>query len=273
MLPTVLYTGKLALSSAHVDEVSYPRKEPNISTRRTMTPSPFPVTSWKKGLNHGARHGAYEGNECIVKQKRCCKKLANRSMEDINPFLRDGTKMTITESICIKNGWTEEQIIQYDKLPWKTTPTLQNQKERARNEQKIVYSRWIKNVIKDQSINDLFSLKQNFFLIVKKNCMMNMWKRLHQETHPFILDNDQDNEDTNNLKGLKNIIIKSMPKQDGRLTFRNHRETCRGIQHIRPLQISGENWTSWRSSPWTEQFFQSFFRLLESEFPGNRRRV
>ena len=37
-------TGKSALCTAHVEEVSYPRKGPNCSTRRTMTPYIFAVT-------------------------------------------------------------------------------------------------------------------------------------------------------------------------------------------------------------------------------------
>ena len=43
------------------------------------------------------------------------------------------------------------------------------------------------------------------------------------------------------MKDLKNTIIKSMPKQDGEPVLRSHGETCRGIQHIRPRQISGSN--------------------------------
>ena len=35
--------------------------------------------------------------------------------------------------------------------------------------------------------------------------------------------------------------MKSMPKQDGEPILRSHGETCRGIQHIRPRQISGSN--------------------------------
>ena len=46
--PTVPYTGKLALCSAHVEDVSNPPKGPNSSTRRTMTPCQFPVTSSKR---------------------------------------------------------------------------------------------------------------------------------------------------------------------------------------------------------------------------------
>ena len=56
----------------------------------------------------------------------------------------------------------------------------------------------MKKVLKDQRINDLISLKQ---------------KREMKRLHPFILYDEQDNQDTNNSKDLKNIIIKSMPKQ------------------------------------------------------------
>ena len=68
---------------------------------------------------------------------------------------------------------------------------------------------------------------------------MNMCQRLQKEIHRFILYNGQDNEETNNSKDLKNTIIKSILEQDGSPTLRSHRETCRGIQNVRPRQISG----------------------------------
>ena len=68
-----------------------------------------------------------------------------------------------------------------------------------------------------------------------------MWKKLQKETHPFVLFKGQDSEGATNLKDLKNIIIKSMPEQDGEPILRSHWETCRGIQHIRPRQISWSN--------------------------------
>ena len=37
------------------------------------------------------------------------------------------------------------------------------------------------------------------------------------------------------------MMIKSMPKQDGGPILRSHRETCRGIHHIRPRQLSGSS--------------------------------
>ena len=67
--------------------------------------------------------------------------------------------------------------------------------------------------------------------------MMNMCKRLQEEIHRFILFNGQDNEETNNSKDMKNIIIKSILEQTGGLVLRSHRETC-GIQHLRLHQLN-----------------------------------
>ena len=78
--PTVPYTGKLALCSAHVEDVSNPRKGPNSSTRRTMKPYQFPVTSSKKTESIVLNMELPKGNECTLKQRRCCRKLANPSM-------------------------------------------------------------------------------------------------------------------------------------------------------------------------------------------------
>ena len=37
-------------------------------------------------------------------QGKCCRKLVNPSMEDTNPHLRDGTKTTNTEVLCLSSG-------------------------------------------------------------------------------------------------------------------------------------------------------------------------
>ena len=45
-----------------------------------------------------------KGYECTVKQRRCCKELANPNMEDINPYLSDGTTITTAEILCHSSG-------------------------------------------------------------------------------------------------------------------------------------------------------------------------
>ena len=69
--------GKLALCTAHVEEVSYPRKEANSSTRRTMTHFLFSVTSSKRASSM-LNMELPKGNACTIKLKRCCRKLANQ---------------------------------------------------------------------------------------------------------------------------------------------------------------------------------------------------
>ena len=71
-------------------------------------------------------------------------------------------------------------------------------------------------MFKDRWINDLISWKQNEKW---KDCMVNFRKRLQEGNTPFILHNDQDSDGANNLKDLKNIIIKSMPVRMEDLSF------------------------------------------------------
>ena len=104
-------------------------------------------------------------------------------------------------------------------------------------------------------------MNQRFDFVEAKREM----KRLHDEhlketsegNTPFFLYNDQNKEETNNSKDLNNMIVKSMRKQDGGPILRSHKETCRGIQHLRLHQLNGKqhddwksnkNWNSWRSS-------------------------
>ena len=58
-----------------------------------------------------------------------------------------------------------------------------------------------------------------------------------------MLYNKQDSEGATNLKDLKKVIIKSMPKRDGEPILRSHGETRRGIHLIRHRQLSGSNTT------------------------------
>ena len=275
-----LIFGKLALCIVHVEMSNTLRKAPKRWTRKTSTPLSIPSYVIKKNLLRGAKHGASEPN-VLQSQGDVAESSPTQASWRQNHFGRWHNDDKYHESLS-KIGWTEEQIIQYDELAL-ITPILQ-QEGKEIEMRKVEYSSWIKNVLKDQWINDMISLKQN----EKWNdWMMNMWKRLQKEYHPLILYNHQDNEDTNNLKDLKNVTIKSMPKQDGRPVLRSHRETCRGIQHIRPRQLSENSTTignrtkvgilgdlhpGLNSSDFLVQR-DVFFRLPESEFPGNRRRV
>ena len=97
--------------------------------------------------------------------------------------------------------------------------------------------------------------------------------------------NEQDNEETNNSKDLKNMKIKSILEEDGGLP-RSHGETCCGIKHIRPCQISGSNTMigsattvgilgdphpGLNSCDFSVQ--RCFFACWKFEFPGSRRKV
>ena len=204
-----------------------------------MTLYQFQVASCKRTSPVVPNMELPNGNECTTKPRRCCRTLANPSMVGTKPFWKDGTRITNTTSPWQTLGGLKSRLFSMTNLHWKITPKVQ----RVRKEielRKVGFSSWIKKVLKDQWIKDVISLKQNEKW---KDCMMNMRKRFQKEIHPFILFNDQDSEDTNNVKGLKNIIFMSMPKQDGGLALRNHRATCRRIQHICPRQLSGNSTT------------------------------
>ena len=127
-----------------------------------------------------------------------------------------------------KIGWTGQHIIQYDEPALEGSLLYYNKRERHHNEKS---SQGPTNQRPD-------------FVEAKREM-----KRLHdehvQETsegntpiHPVQRSRQRR---SHQFERLENIIIKSMPKQDGEPILRSHAETCRGIQHIRPRQISGSN--------------------------------
>ena len=126
----MLYTGKLALYTARVEEVSNPRKGPNSSTRRTMTPHQFPVTSSNRTSPMVLNMELPTGSECAIKQRRCCRKLANPSMVVPKPSRKDGTRVTITESLC--QILDERANYPVRQLHWKTTPKLHHRRKESR---------------------------------------------------------------------------------------------------------------------------------------------
>ena len=80
------------------------RKLTTSWTRRPKTPYQFPVTSSKRTSPMVPNRELPSGNECTTKPKICCGKLANPSMVGTKPSWKDGTRMTITASICLKLG-------------------------------------------------------------------------------------------------------------------------------------------------------------------------
>ena len=156
-----------------------------------------------------------------------------------------------------KIGWTEEQIIQYDELAL-ITPILQ-QEGKEIEMRKVEYSSWIKNVLKDQWINDMISLKQN----EKWNdWMMNMWKRLQKEippTHPVQPSRQRRHQQFEGLEECNYQVDaqtgwKTCPsKSQGNLS-RNPTHSSSSTQREQHDDWqSNKSWNSWRSSSWTEQ--------------------
>ena len=154
------YIGKLALCTAHVEEVQNPRKELGSWTRTTTTPHQFQVTSSKVTSPMVPNMELPNGNECTTKPRRCCRKLVNPGMVVAKPFWKDGTMMINSASLCQNLAGLKNKLLSMKHLHWKTTRILQREKKELET-RKIGYSRWIKKVFKDLWTNVLMSFKQN----------------------------------------------------------------------------------------------------------------
>ena len=95
-------------------------------TRTTTKSYQFPTTSSKRTPLVVQHMDVLSGNERTSRLRKCCKMLSStQALEDINPFLRDGTKTTNTESLCDSSGGPRRKLLNMTRLPWKTTPMLQ----------------------------------------------------------------------------------------------------------------------------------------------------
>ena len=81
-----------------------------------MTPYQFPVTSSKRTSPMVLHMELPNGNESFAKPKTCCRKLVNRSMVGIKPFLERWHKYDKYRKSLSDVGLTEEQVIQFDEL-------------------------------------------------------------------------------------------------------------------------------------------------------------
>ena len=121
----------------------------------------------KKGLNSSMVRNMElpKGNECTIKHRRCCKKLANPNKEDINPYLSDGTTITITEILCHSSGGPRSTSSR------KITHTCHSKGQSSQREKLGTLVEWRR--IEESTSWFCWSKTKNF-----KDFMMNMWKKL-----------------------------------------------------------------------------------------------
>ena len=114
--PIAIYTGSSALFIALVEDVSNRRKELRRSTRTTTTSYQFLAMLSKRITVAVPNMDLLSDSECTTRPRICCKKLVNPSMDDTIPYSKDGIVTPNIESVLSDIGWTEEQIIEYDKI-------------------------------------------------------------------------------------------------------------------------------------------------------------
>ena len=76
-----------------------PRGGPTEFDQNTNAVSSIPGYVIKKKSSRGAKHGPSERQRCTTRLEICCKKLVKHNMEDIHPYLSDGTITTITQVV------------------------------------------------------------------------------------------------------------------------------------------------------------------------------
>ena len=200
-------------------------------------------------------------------------------MVGTKPFWKDGTMMTNHRESLSKVGWTEEQIIQYDELALEDHSDIATRGERDRIEKS-----WALKFNKEGAQGPTNQRPD----LVEANREM---KRLHDEhvketsegntpIHPVQRSRQPRHQQ---FEGLEYIY--QVDAQTRGPILRSRRETCRGIQHIRPRQLSGNSTTIGNRTevgilgdPHPGLNSSDFFfvqrclsRLPEIEFPGNRR--
>ena len=162
-------------------------KYQKIWTRRTSTPCQFQVTSSKRSYSVVPNMELPSGNDCTTKPRTCCRKLANPSMVGTKPFWKDGTTALEDHSYIATRGARDRNEKSWVlKLNKEGAQGPMNQRPdfvEARREMKRLHDEHVKET--SEGITPI-----------------HLVQRLRQRR-------------ATNLKDLNNIIIKSMPKQDG----------------------------------------------------------
>ena len=194
-----------------------------------------------------------KGNDCPITQRRCCSKFANPSMEDTNPYLRDGTKITITESLCQKLDGLKSTPSNTTNLHWKTLYIV-TPKEIARNEKKWVLS------LNKEGVQRPVNQRPDFAEAKQK------LKRLHDDVKETSEENTpiQPTQRTRQRRDQQFEGLEEYDYQVDRQTgWRTYPSKSRGnLWHPTSSSSStqweqhddwSKSWNSWRPSSWTER--------------------
>ena len=187
----------------------------NASGRRPAACAATPVTFSGKSLKRAPTMvqnvDLSNGKEYIKKQEKCCRKTRQCKHGGHNTILERWHKDDEYRKSLSKNGWTEEQIVQYDKLALEDHSYVAIKEERIRNRKG-----WVLKLYKEAAQGpmnqrlDFADAKREFKRLHDEHA-----KETYREIRPFLLNNKQDSEEINNSKDLKNMIIKLILARDG----------------------------------------------------------
>ena len=209
------------------------RNELGSWTRTTTTSYQCQAMSSKRTPFAVPNMDLLSGNQCTCKaQEIVAKKACQPKHGEYKSIHERWHKDDQYRNSLSLIGWTEEQIIEHDKIAledpfirrnktWKNSKykTLGTQVEPRRCSTTTKSTTWF------------YSNKTR----MKKECTTNMWKSVNKNIDQFLVINNHDNEEDKHSKESTSTTIESILEPAGGSIIQNHRETCR----IRPRQQIG----------------------------------
>ena len=130
------------------------------------------IISWlccQKKNSRGAKRGPSERQRMHCEAEEMLQKARQPSMEDIHPYLRDGINDDEYRKSLSLIGWTEQQIIENDKIALEDQSHVATRAERIRNSKNCILA--LKQNGAQQPLN-----QRPDFAQAKREC-----KRLHDK--------------------------------------------------------------------------------------------
>ena len=223
-----------------------------------MTPYQFPVTSSKKKTHTWCQTWSFRvATNVLQSHGDVAESSPSPSMVVTKPFWKDGTRMTITASLCQILGGLRSRLFSMTNLHWTTNPTLQQQRKRTRNEKTWAIS------LSKEGVQGPLNQRPDF-VEAKREI-----KRLHDE---HVKETSEVNKPINPIqrsRQRRNQQFEGLEEYDYQVDPRtgwrsfpsksqgNLRHPTFSSSSIHREQQddwkSNKSWNSWRSSSWTEQ--------------------
>ena len=254
--PTVLFTGKSALCTARVEEVSYPSQRTKQLDKKNYDALSIPSYVIKKSLKHCAKHGAPERKLMYRKAKETLQKVRQPKHGGYQSLLERWHN-----DYWLPKFFVIQRVDRGAHHPARKTCTgrsllyIAAPKERARYEKNSVLS------LNKEGVQGPMNQRPDFAEAKQK------FKRLHDEYVKETSEGNTPIHPTQRTRQRRNQQIEGLEEYDyqvdpqtGWRTYssrsrENRRQPTSSSSSTQWEQHDDRNksWNSWRSSSWTEQ--------------------